>query len=123
MEQRFAIGKTVVTSGIIDRIAAKFGRKFIEVPVGFKWFVDGLDRRLARLRRRGERRSIVPEAGRIGLWTTDKDGIILGRCCPPKSPHKPSETKRRVRSPHARVGRSPSTRGPTRPRRPNRKSC
>ena len=37
-----AIGKTVVSSGIIDRVAAKLGRKLVEVPVGFKWFVDGL---------------------------------------------------------------------------------
>jgi phosphomannomutase len=37
-----AVGKTVVSSAIIDRVAAKLGRKLVEVPVGFKWFVDGL---------------------------------------------------------------------------------
>jgi phosphoglucomutase len=36
------VGKTVVSSGMIDRVAAKLGRKVLEVPVGFKWFVDGL---------------------------------------------------------------------------------
>ncbi len=37
-----AVGKTVVSSSIIDRVAAKLGRRLVEVPVGFKWFVEGL---------------------------------------------------------------------------------
>ena len=72
-----AVGKTLVSSSMIDRVAGKLGRRLVEVPVGFKWFVDGPPRRLARLRRRGERRRLVPAADGT-VWTTDKDGIILG---------------------------------------------
>ena len=54
-----AVGKTIVSSGIIDRVAAKLGRKLVEVPVGFKWFVDGLStaRSASPARRAPERRS------------------------------------------------------------------
>ena len=55
-----AVGKTVVSSGMIDRVTAGLGRRLVEVPVGFKWFVDGLLERLDRLRRRGKRRRVVP---------------------------------------------------------------
>lgn len=72
-----AVGKTVVTSSMLDRVAKSLGRKLVEVPVGFKWFVPGL------------------LAGEVGLgceesagasflqfdgsvWTTDKDGLIMG---------------------------------------------
>ncbi len=55
-----AVGKTVVSSGMIDRVTKGLGRRLLEVPVGFKWFVDGLLRRIARLRRRGKRRGVVP---------------------------------------------------------------
>ena len=72
-----AIGKTIVSSAIIDRVANKLGRKVVETPVGFKWFVDGLitgtfgfageeSAGASFLRKNGE------------VWTTDKDGIILG---------------------------------------------
>jgi phosphoglucomutase len=72
-----AVGKTIVSSAIIDRVAKKLGRKLVETPVGFKWFVDGLvggsfgfageeSAGASFLRRNGE------------VWTTDKDGIILG---------------------------------------------
>jgi phosphoglucomutase len=71
-----AVGKTVVSSSIIDRVVGGLGRKLVEVPVGFKWFVDGLiggsigfggeeSAGASFLRRDG------------GVWTTDKDGIIL----------------------------------------------
>ena len=71
------IGKTLVTSSMVDRIAASIGRPLAEVPVGFKWFVDGLldgshgfggeeSAGASFLRRNGQ------------VWTTDKDGIILG---------------------------------------------
>jgi phosphoglucomutase len=56
--QNAAIGKTVVSSSIIDRVAKKLNRKLVETPVGFKWFVNGL--------------------GDGSVWTTDKDGIIMG---------------------------------------------
>lgn len=71
-----AIGKTVVSSQMIDRVAAKLNRKIFEVPVGFKWFVDGLlDGSLAFS---GEESAGATFARTDGsVWTTDKDGIIL----------------------------------------------
>ena len=57
----------MVSSAIIDRVAKKIGRKVVETPVGFKWFVDGLIGGALRLRRRGERGRLVPAHGRIGV--------------------------------------------------------
>ena len=72
-----AIGKTVVSSGMIDRVAAKLQRKLVEVPVGFKWFVDGL--LSGALAFGGEESAGASFLRRDGsVWTTDKDGIILG---------------------------------------------
>ena len=62
-----AVGKTMVSSAIIDRVAEAAGRRLIEVPVGFKWFVPGLLDGRHRLRRRGERRGVVPVPGRAGM--------------------------------------------------------
>jgi phosphoglucomutase len=72
--QAAAIGKTVVSSRMIDRVAAKLGRKLCEVPVGFKWFVDGLfDGSLAF---GGEESAGASFSRRDGsVWTTDKDGF------------------------------------------------
>jgi len=71
-----AIGKTVVSSSIIDRVAAQIGRKLIEVPVGFKWFVDGLHD--GSLGFGGEESAGASFLRRDGtVWTTDKDGIIM----------------------------------------------
>ena len=70
-----AIGKTVVSSQMIDRVTAKVGRKLYEVPVGFKWFVDGLlDGSLGF----GGEESAGASFARLDgtVWTTDKDGII-----------------------------------------------
>ncbi len=72
-----AIGKTLVSSALIDRVAKRLGRKLVEVPVGFKWFVSGLHE--GSLGFAGEE-----SAGATLLrqdktvWTTDKDGIVLG---------------------------------------------
>jgi phosphoglucomutase len=72
-----AIGKTVVSSGMIDRVVSKLGRKLVEVPVGFKWFVDGLLG--GTLGFGGEESAGASFLRRNGtVWTTDKDGIILG---------------------------------------------
>jgi phosphoglucomutase len=72
-----AVGKTVVSSSIIDRVVAKIGRKLVEVPVGFKWFVDGLIG--GSLGFAGEESAGASFLRRDGqVWTTDKDGIILG---------------------------------------------
>ncbi len=72
-----AVGKTVVSSSIIDRVASQLGRRLFEVPVGFKWFVDGL---LTGAIGFGGEESAGASCGRIDgtPWTTDKDGIILG---------------------------------------------
>ncbi len=70
-----AIGKTVVSSRMIDHVAAKLGRKLYEVPVGFKWFVDGLlDGSLGF----GGEESAGASFARLdgSVWTTDKDGIV-----------------------------------------------
>jgi len=72
-----AIGKTIVSSGMIDRVAAKLGRRLVEVPVGFKWFVDGLiDSSLGFAGEESAGASFLRRDGSV--WTTDKDGIILG---------------------------------------------
>ncbi|MGI8498867.1 MAG: phosphoglucomutase (alpha-D-glucose-1,6-bisphosphate-dependent) [Gemmatimonadaceae bacterium] len=71
------IGKTLVTSSMIDRVAAQLGRPLVEVPVGFKWFVAGLlNRSLAFAGEESAGASFVRRDG--AAWTTDKDGIILG---------------------------------------------
>jgi len=70
-----AIGKTVVSSAMIDHVAAKLGRKLVEVPVGFKWFVDGLFD--GSLGFGGEESAGAAFLRRDGaVWTTDKDGIV-----------------------------------------------
>src|SRR5215212_3798079 len=70
------IGKTVVSSSMIDRVAAKLGRRLVEVPVGFKWFVDGLID--GSLGFGGEESAGASFLRRDGVvWTTDKDGIVL----------------------------------------------
>ncbi len=71
-----AVGKTAVSSSIIDRVVAGLGRKLIEVPVGFKWFVDGLIG--GTIGFGGEESAGASFLRRDGsVWTTDKDGIIL----------------------------------------------
>jgi phosphoglucomutase len=70
-----AVGKTVVSSQMIDRVTAKLGRKLYEVPVGFKWFVDGLlDGSLGFGGEESAGASFVRLDGSV--WTTDKDAIV-----------------------------------------------
>jgi len=71
-----AVGKTVVSSSIIDRVVAGLGRTLIEVPVGFKWFVDGL---ISGTIGFGGEESAGASFLRCdgSVWTTDKDGIIM----------------------------------------------
>ena len=73
---KFGVGKTVVSSSIIDRVASKLGRRLYEVPVGFKWFVSGLLN--GSLGFGGEESAGASFLRRNGaVWTTDKDGIVL----------------------------------------------
>jgi phosphoglucomutase len=70
-----AVGKTVVSSAMIDRVAQRLGRRLYEVPVGFKWFVDGLlDGSLAFVGEESAGATMSRRDGRV--WTTDKDGIV-----------------------------------------------
>ncbi|MFE2475168.1 phosphoglucomutase (alpha-D-glucose-1,6-bisphosphate-dependent) [Streptomyces sp. NPDC059389] len=70
------VGKTLVSSGMIDRVAADLGRALVEVPVGFKWFVDGL--LSGGIGFGGEESAGASFLRRDGsVWTTDKDGILL----------------------------------------------
>ena len=71
-----AVGKTLVSSGLIDRVAARLGRKLVEVPVGFKWFVPGLlDGTMGFGGEESAGASFLRRDGTV--WTTDKDGIVM----------------------------------------------
>src|SRR3954452_20264350 len=70
-----AVGKTLVSSAIIDRVGADLGRRMLEVPVGFKWFVSGLlDGSLGFGGEESAGASFLRRDG--GAWSTDKDGLI-----------------------------------------------
>ncbi|HTT71826.1 MAG TPA: phosphoglucomutase (alpha-D-glucose-1,6-bisphosphate-dependent) [Anaeromyxobacteraceae bacterium] len=70
------VGKTLVSSALIDRVARKLGRRLVEVPVGFKWFVDGLlDGSIGFGGEESAGASFLRRDG--GTWSTDKDGLIL----------------------------------------------
>jgi phosphoglucomutase len=72
-----AVGKTMVSSSMIDRVAAAAGRKLVETPVGFKWFVDGLvDGSIGFGGEESAGASFLRTDGTV--WTTDKDGLIMG---------------------------------------------
>jgi phosphoglucomutase len=71
-----AVGKTLVSSSMVDRVAESLGRRLVEVPVGFKWFVPGLlDGSIAFGGEESAGASFLRRDG--GVWTTDKDGILL----------------------------------------------
>jgi phosphoglucomutase len=71
------IGKTVVSSSMIDRVTQRMGRQLLEVPVGFKWFVNGLvDGSLGFVGEESAGATFLRRNGTV--WTTDKDGIIMG---------------------------------------------
>src|SRR5882724_183785 len=74
--QGAAVGKTLVSSGMIDRVVQKRGRKLSEVPVGFKWFAPGLyDGTVCFGGEESAGASFLRRDGSV--WTTDKDGIIM----------------------------------------------
>jgi phosphoglucomutase len=96
------IGKTLVSSAIIDRVVAALDRRLMEVPVGFKWFVDGLG--AGTLAFGGEESagaSFLRKNGRS--WTTDKDGLLLGLLAceiAAKTGESPSARYRRLEATH-----------------------
>jgi phosphoglucomutase len=70
------VGKTLVSSALVDRVARKVGRRLVEVPVGFKWFVDGLlDGSIGFGGEESAGASFLRQDGTV--WSTDKDGIIM----------------------------------------------
>ncbi|MBK8003143.1 MAG: alpha-D-glucose phosphate-specific phosphoglucomutase [Gemmatimonadetes bacterium] len=73
---RAAVGKTLVSSALIDRVVARHGRRLLEVPVGFKWFTPGLfDGSVCFGGEESAGASFLQQDGRV--WTTDKDGLLL----------------------------------------------
>ncbi|MBL0292572.1 MAG: alpha-D-glucose phosphate-specific phosphoglucomutase [Betaproteobacteria bacterium] len=75
--EKAAVGKTLVSSAMIDRVVAGLGRRLLEVPVGFKWFAPGLGN--GSIAFGGEESAGASFLRRDGTaWTTDKDGVVLG---------------------------------------------
>lgn len=75
--QDWALGKTMVTSAMLDQLAVSLGRRLVETPVGFRWFVDGLQS--GTLGFAGEESAGASFLRRDGsVWTTEKDGLLLG---------------------------------------------
>jgi len=111
-----AVGKTLVSSALIDRVAAHHGRRLLEVPVGFKWFVPGLlDGSVGFGGEESAGASFLRQDGTV--WTTDKDGILLALLASEiiaRTGHSPSElhaglVERFGRSWYARID-APATR-------------
>jgi phosphoglucomutase len=92
------VGKTLVSSSMIDRVTAELGRRLVEVPVGFKWFVDGLvDGSIGFGGEESAGASFLRRDGSV--WTTDKDGIIadlLAAELTARLGHDPGEAYRRL---------------------------
>jgi phosphoglucomutase len=92
------VGKTMVSSGIIDRVATKLGCRLVEVPVGFKWFVSGLlDGSLGFGGEESAGASFLRRDGSV--WSTDKDGLIPGLLAAEmtaRTGHDPGETYRQL---------------------------
>jgi len=104
-----AIGKTLVSSAMIDRVAARLGRRVVEVPVGFKWFVPGLlDASLAFGGEESAGASFLRRDG--ALWSTDKDGIILNLLAAEITAVTGADPSRRYQALEADLGRSYATR-------------
>jgi phosphoglucomutase len=104
-----AVGKTLVSSAMIDRVAARRGRRVFEVPVGFKWFVDGLVG--GTLAFGGEESAGATCLRRDGeLWTTDKDGVLLALLAAEITAVTGEDPARRYQALERELGRSYATR-------------
>jgi phosphoglucomutase len=99
-----AIGKTLVSSALIDRVVASHGRRLMEVPVGFKWFAPGLfDGSVCFGGEESAGASFLRRSGKV--WTTDKDGLILGLLAAEitaKTGHHPGQHYERLAGQHGR---------------------
>ena len=116
-----AVGKTMVSSSMIDRVTDDCGRRLVEVPVGFKWFVPGLlDGGVAFGGEESAGASFLRRDGRV--WTTDKDGIILDLLAAEIIAVTGSTPSELYRSLASRSATRP-TPGSTRPRPGSRRPC
>ncbi len=118
-----AVGKTIVSSSMIDRVTADLGRSLYEVPVGFKWFVDGL--LAGSLGFVGEESAGATFLRRDGgAWATDKDGIVPALLAGEMMAKTGRDPGRAVRGAHANgtANRSTSASTPRRRRRRRRSS-
>jgi phosphoglucomutase len=98
-----AVGKTLVSSALIDRVVARAGRRLEEVPVGFKWFVDGLH--AGRIAFGGEESAGASFLRRDGrTWTTDKDGVVMALLAAEMTAVTGERPRRAVRGPDAELG-------------------
>ncbi len=103
--ERVGVGKTLVSSAMVDRVAASLGRRLVEVPVGFKWFVDGLlDGSIGFGGEESAGASFLRSDGTV--WTTDKDGIILDLLAAEMTAVTGRDPGERYRELEARFGRS-----------------
>ena len=110
-----AIGKTVVSSSMIDRVTRDLGRRLAEVPVGFKWFAPGLaDGRMCFGGEESAGASFLRRNGTV--WTTDKDGMIMGLLAAEISARTGKDPGSHYRDWRRGSGRR-TTRASTRPRR------
>jgi phosphoglucomutase len=103
------VGKTLVTSALVDRVARELGRELVEVPVGFKWFVAGLsDGTLGFGGEESAGASFLDRRGRA--WSTDKDGLLLGLLAAEIKAKTGRDPGERYAALEARLGRSYYTR-------------
>ncbi|MFC4729695.1 phosphoglucomutase (alpha-D-glucose-1,6-bisphosphate-dependent) [Coralloluteibacterium thermophilus] len=103
--QDVGIGKTAVSSAMIDRVAADLGRRLVEVPAGFKWFVQGLlDGSLGFTGEESAGATLLRRDG--GTWTTDKDGIALGLLAAEITARRGRDPGELYRDLEARLGRA-----------------
>ena len=114
-----AVGKTLVSSSLIDRVVDKLGRRLYEVPVGFKWFVPGLfDGSFCFGGEESAGASFLRHDGTV--WTTDKDGLIMDLLAAEITARTGKDPGEHYRELTAQFG-TPTTRASTRRRRPSRR--
>ena len=117
-----ASGQTPVGSSLIDRVVGTLGRRLLEVPVGFKWFVPGLFDGRAASRRESAGASFLRRDGTV--WSTDKDGLIMDLLAAEITARTGKDPGEHYQELEAEFGTHPITRASTRrPRRIRRRAC